>query len=253
LALRVLLALDRLADVRGPIGSCLAAFDRALAIAAEQPPIPVEVHVHALVARGRGRRRVGELAEGMRDLESALALVQPGAMPALEGRVRLEMGVAAAEAGQASGARSASEHAVRLLREAGDVAGLADALVVLAAVDQREGRLADAESNLSEALSLLQDVGNVRGERAVRTTFAGLRLENSRTAAGRDRDAADGTIERELGRSSRSRVCCTNREVWTPHVRATRRRSPPRRHFRTAGWRGSASATAAPSASSWAV
>jgi tetratricopeptide (TPR) repeat protein len=78
------------------------------------------------------------------------------------------------QSGRLDEAEVLAQEAVEVMRPTDGLVRLADALVVLAAVYERQGRMEEGRRALAEALSLYERKGNIAALRAARATFFGL-------------------------------------------------------------------------------
>jgi predicted ATPase/DNA-binding SARP family transcriptional activator len=116
--------------------------------------------------------------------QEGLALCRGRRLPELEGRLRLQLGRALHELGQAEEARRHLDEAVELGRAAGAGVGFGFSLLVSGSIARRRGELDLASTQLREAASLLAGTGTPFG-----TVESSVELALTAAAAG-DHEAA---------------------------------------------------------------
>lgn len=140
----------------------------------EQAPTPETDEL--LLGFGRATLRLGELRydlerERIPQLEAVLAAVRRLGKRELEGRVRNNLGIALAAAGDLARARLLYDEALPIARELGDRDAEANALGSLATLAARQGQVAEALAGYTEALAIKQASGDGRGEAALRSNL----------------------------------------------------------------------------------
>ena len=139
-----------------------ANFRQAIAYYTSQGAAGLAKRVRLVAALAHFWRTHGHLAEGRRELEEAIAAegdIPPAqCAPAIKGAALL------AEAqGDLDGAERLNEQVLALLRETGDMAGVADALTGLGVIARQRGDLKTARSRHQEALDAWRRAGDAAG------------------------------------------------------------------------------------------
>jgi predicted ATPase/class 3 adenylate cyclase len=139
-----------------------ANFRQAIAYYSSQGEAGLAQRVRLVAALAHFWRTHGHLAEGRRELEEAIAAkgdISPAqCAPAIKGAALL------AEAqGDLDGAERLNKQVLALLRETGDLAGVADALTGLGVIARQRGDLKTARSRHQEALDAWRRVGDAAG------------------------------------------------------------------------------------------
>ncbi|MEX1361522.1 MAG: tetratricopeptide repeat protein, partial [Nannocystaceae bacterium] len=225
-ALRLTLALDAVASIRGPFAAHLELLERTVALA-EGRRVAVAVRVRALRARAKARLMQGRSATAQLDLEAALAAATEAGDAALQAEVLADRGVQHHQRRELEPARPLYDRAVGLAREAGarDVEGRV--LGNLAALAHDRHELDEARRLYREALQVLQEVGDPRLEAIHVGNLGVLELEHGEAERARAHlDAARelleplgdrrllaivlgnlGTLEHMQGRPAQARRC----------------------------------------------
>jgi predicted ATPase/class 3 adenylate cyclase len=139
-----------------------ANFRQAIAYYTSQGAAGLAKRVRLVADLAHFWRTHGHLAEGRRELEEAIAAegdIPPAqCAPAIKGAALL------AEAqGDLDGAERLNEQVLALLRETGDMAGVADALTGLGVIARQRGDLKTARSRHQEALDAWRRAGDAAG------------------------------------------------------------------------------------------
>lgn len=160
-ALRAVLALDPLLQVRGPFAPHLAMLDSALeqAVTSEVDP---ELRCKGLTARGLARQARGRLKESVADFELALRHARERQDRRMEGRLENFIAAALRQQGRLEEARRRYERALSILREVGDRRFEGIALSNLGGISLEAGEGQKAQARFRRALTLFQEVGDRR-------------------------------------------------------------------------------------------
>ncbi len=195
-ALRALLALDRLLWIRGPLGAHIGRLDAAVDCGGSAPPA-LSAKVHR--ARGNTRRRLGPAEKGASDLEAALALARQAGDASLEGDVQTDLAALGVQRGDWAMARAHVDDALDVLRRVADRRGLALALGVQGAVHHQSGRPDEARAAYDEAIALHREAGNVRGEGMCWTALAAVHVDRGELEDARACQEKGFAIQKEIG------------------------------------------------------
>lgn len=160
-ALEALIALNPLRVARGPLGSHLVAFDRAIEAAEAQRAAP-ELRARAHRARGHARRARGSAAAAADDFARACELARTIGDRAAEARALAYLGICQRERSEPAEARASFDRALELARALGDrrLEGIASTSLGLLAYE--EGRMEAAQAQLEAALAILHQAGDRR-------------------------------------------------------------------------------------------
>jgi predicted ATPase/class 3 adenylate cyclase len=169
-----------------------ANFRQAIAYYTSQGTAGLANRVRLVAALAHFWRTHGHLAEGRRELEEAISAegdIPPAACaPAIKGAALL------AEAqGDLDGAERLNKQVLTLLRETGDLAGVADSLTGLGVIARQRGDLKSARSHHQEALDVWRRAGDEAG-----TAGALLDLGLIRELEG-DYTGAEPALQESLG------------------------------------------------------
>ncbi|MCB9714897.1 MAG: tetratricopeptide repeat protein [Myxococcales bacterium] len=192
-ALRLCLALDTIASIRGPFAAHLELLERTVAVA-EGRAVPPTVRVRALRARAKARLMHGQGAAAERDLEAALEHATAAGDGALQAEVLADQGVWHHQRRELEPARALYDRAVALAREGGARAIEGRVLGNLGALAHDRGELGEARGRYQEALEVLHALGDPRLEAIHVGNLGVLELEHG----GAERARAHLDAAREL-------------------------------------------------------
>ena len=162
-ALRGMLALEPVLLMRGPHDVLEELLDRALG-PAEAVGAPFALRARVLELRARVRRLRGRMHESLADLQQAQALAKQARDPALEGRVRGNVGTHRLYEGDLAAARADYEAALALLQQGGDRRIAGRCLGYMALLARESGKPDDARGLYEEAIRVHKEVGDRRYE-----------------------------------------------------------------------------------------
>lgn len=178
-ALRALVALAPVLEMRGPLEVYAAHLERALEVTAGSGADP-RLQARGLLVRGALRRQRGDLAGAERDLGEALVLASHTGDAAVEGRALLAIARLATKRGAHEPAAQGVERAIERVSSAGDAAGLARVLLARAAIASARGDRERARDELESAAARARAARSAVVEAAVRRRLALLDLEEGR-------------------------------------------------------------------------
>jgi tetratricopeptide (TPR) repeat protein len=139
-----------------------ANFRQAIAYYTSQGAAGLARRVNLVAALAHFWRTHGHLAEGRRELEAAIAA--EGDIPPAQRAPAIKGAALLAEAqGDLDGAERLNEQVLALLRETGDLAGVADSLTGLGVIARQRGDLKTARSRHQEALDAWRRAGDAAG------------------------------------------------------------------------------------------
>ena len=139
-----------------------ANFRQAIAYYTSQGAAGLAKRVRLVAALAHFWRTHGHLAEGRRELEEAIAAA--GDIPPAQCAPAIKGAALLAEAqGDLDGAERLNEQVLALLRETGDLAGVADSLTGLGVIARQRGDLKTARSRHQEALDAWRRAGDAAG------------------------------------------------------------------------------------------
>lgn len=194
-ALRLGLALDTIASIRGPFEAHLALLESTVEAARGRTVAPV-VRVRALRARAKARAMQGQRAAAERDLEEALRHATDAKDGALQAEVLADQAVQHHQRRELEPARELYDGALVLVREAGARAIEGRVLGNLGALAHDRGELPEARRRYREALEVLHEVGDSRLEAIHVGNLGVLELEHGETERARGHlDAARELLE----------------------------------------------------------
>ena len=169
-----------------------ANFRQAIAYYTGQGAAGLAKRVRLVAALAHFWRTHGHLAEGRRELEDAIAAA--GDLPPAECAPAIKGAALLAEAqGDLDGAERLNQQVLALLRETGDLAGVADSLTGLGVVARQRGDLKTARSRHQEALDAWRQADDAAG-----TAGALLDLGLIHQLEG-DYEGAGPTLQESLG------------------------------------------------------
>jgi predicted ATPase/class 3 adenylate cyclase len=139
-----------------------ANFRLAIAYYTSQGTASLAKRLRLVAALAHFWRTHGHLAEGRRELEEAIAAA--GDIPLAECAPAIKGAALLAEAqGDLDGAERLNEQVLALLRQTGDLAGVADSLTGLGVIARQRGDLKSARSRHQEALDVWRRAGDAAG------------------------------------------------------------------------------------------
>lgn len=225
-ALRLVMALDAIASIRGPFTAHLALLERTVDLADGRTVQPA-VRVRALLARAKARVMQGQGAAAERDLDAAGEHATEADDAALQAEVLADRAVLHHRRRELTPARQLYDRAVQRAREAGARAVEGRVLGNLGALAHDRHELDEARRRYREALEVLHEVGDSRLEAIHVGNLGVLELEHGEADGARAHlDAArelleplgdrrllaivlgnSGTLEHTQGRLAEARRC----------------------------------------------
>lgn len=190
-AARCLLGLDAVLWTRGPIGAHLELWDGLLSEEARLPRLSPLYACRTLEARGLALSGMGRGAQGLTDVEKAVALAEATGDPILLCRSLLSLSWMHMRVGHLARMQEAVERGLLLCREHGQRRLMGIFIDTSSVVAKEQGDLKRAEALSRQALSVHREVGNRRWEGVALGRLAMLDMERGDfQAAQRNAEAA---------------------------------------------------------------